>query len=70
MGGFRWAGAPSYTKITDSLGSRFDLACARKSSKRAAFISSTAAEEKTSPLIGDIAMVTVKFRPRWPHTWR
>ena len=21
-------------------------------------------------LIGDIAMVIVKFRPRWPHTWR
>ena len=21
-------------------------------------------------LIGNIAMVIVKFRPRWPHTWR
>ena len=21
-------------------------------------------------LIGDITMVILKFRPRWPHTWR
>ena len=44
MTGFRWAGALSYTKITSS-GSRFVLACARKLSKRAAFIPPTAAEE-------------------------
>ena len=53
--GFRWAGAPSYTKITESSGSRFVLACVRKLSKRAAFIPPTKAKENTSPLIGDIA---------------
>ena len=56
--GFRWAVAPSYTKITDSSGSRFVLACVRKLSKRAAFIPPTKAEENTSPLIGDIAIVS------------
>ena len=64
MTGFRWAGAPSYTKITSSSGSRFVLACARKLSKRAALILLRAAEENTSPLIGEIAIVIVKFRPR------
>ena len=64
MTGFRWAGAPSYTKITSSSGSRFVLACARKLSKRAALILLRAAEENTSLLIGEIAIVIVKFRPR------
>ena len=68
MTGFRWAGAPSYTKITSSSG--LVLACARKLSKREAFNPPRAAEENTSPLIGKIAIVTVKFRPRWPDTWR
>ena len=73
MTGFRWAGAPSNTKITPSSGSRFLLTCVRKLSKRTAFIPPTAAEENTSPLIGDIAMVTVKpslpaalYRDFWP----
>ena len=60
MTGFRRAGAPSNTKITPSSRSKFLLTCARKLSKRAAFIPPTAAEENTSPLISDIAMVTVK----------
>ena len=64
MTGFRMAGAPSYTKITSSSGSRFVLACARKLSKRAALILLRAAEENTSLLIGEIAIVIVKFRPR------
>ena len=65
---FQWAGTPSYAKITSSLISRLVLACARKLSKCAEFILPTAAEENTSPLIGDIFMVTVKFITRWPHT--
>ena len=67
---FQWAGTPSYAKITSSLISRLVLACVRKLSKCAEFIPPTAAEENTSPLIGDIFMVTVKFITRWPHTWR
>ena len=63
---FQWAGTPSYAKITSSLISRLVLACARKLSKCAEFIPPTAAEENTSPLIGDIFMVTVKFITRWP----
>ena len=70
MARFQWAGTPSYAKITSSLISRLVLACARKLSKCAEFIPPTAAEENTSPLIGDIFMVTVKFITRWPHTWR
>ena len=65
---FQWAGTPSYAKITSSLISRLVLACARKLSKCAEFIPPTAAEENTSPLIGDIFMFTVKFITRWPHT--
>ena len=68
--GFLWAGAPSYTKVTDSSGSRFVLASVRKLSKHAAFIPQTKSEENASPLIADIAIVTVKFLPRWPQTWR
>ena len=65
---FQWAGTPSYAKITSSLISRLVLACARKLSKCAEFIPPTAAEENTSPLIGDIFVVTVKFITRWPRT--
>ena len=51
--GFRWAGPPSYTKITPSSGSKFVLACARKLSKRAAFIPATASEEDTCESIDE-----------------
>ena len=51
--GFRWAGPPSYTKITPSSGSKFVLACARKLSKRAAFIPPTASEEDTCESIDE-----------------
>ena len=64
MLGFLWAGALSQTKITDSSGSKFVLACARKLLKRSAFIPPTAADENTSPFMGEIAIVTVRFRPR------
>ena len=60
---FRWAGAPSYTKITSFSRSRFVLVCAKKLSERAAFFPPTASEENTSPSIGGIALFTVKFRP-------
>ena len=51
--GFRWAGPPSFTKITPSSGSKFVLACARKLSKRAAFIPPTASEEDTCESIDE-----------------
>lgn len=51
--GFRWACPPSYTKITPSSGSKFVLACARKLSKRAAFIPATASEEDTCESIDE-----------------
>ncbi|XP_074631814.1 uncharacterized protein LOC141890281 isoform X1 [Acropora palmata] len=67
--GFRWAGAPSYTKITDSSGSRFVLACVRKLSKRAAFSPSTKAEENTSSLIGLSTFTSEdNFPPRFNMT--
>ena len=48
---------------------QFFLARARKSPKnRHSIHYSSSFREKH--LIGDIAMVIVKFRPRWPHTWR
>ena len=53
------------------IGIHFFLARARKSPKNRHsihFMYSSSSREKH--LIGNIAMVIVKFRPRWPHTWR
>ena len=51
------------------IGIHFSLARARKSPKnRHSILYSSSCQGKH--LIGDIAMVIVKFRPRWPHTWR
>ena len=71
----RWAGTPSYPKTTDLSGSIFFLARARRSLKnRHSIHYSSRGPEKYIYMysIGarDIAMVIVKFRPRWPHTWR
>ena len=57
-------------KITCSFGSRFSLACVRKSLNLCQVIPTRNAEWKTSPLAGEIASATVAFLPRWPHTCR
>ena len=45
--GFRWAGAPSYTKITDSSGSRFVLACVTRTRELAAFRQESGGKHKS-----------------------
>ena len=57
-------------KTTDLSGSIFSSPMQEKKTNTV-FITPAAAEENIEKhLIGDIAMVIVKFRPRWPHTWR
>ena len=60
----RWAGTPSYAKTTDFSGSIFPRPCQKKNRYSIHYSSSCRGKH----LIGDIAMVIVKFRPRWPHT--
>ena len=57
-------------KITCSFGSRFSLACVRKSLNLCPVIPPRNAEWKTSQLLGEIASATVTFLLRWPHTCR
>ena len=68
----RWAGTPSHAKTTDSIGIHFFLARARKSPKKRHSIhySSSCRGKHLIGTVHNIAMVIVKFRPRWPHTWR
>ena len=63
----RWAGTPSYAKTTDL--SRSIFSSARKSPKHRHSIHYPGSC-RGKHLIGNIAMLIVKFRPRWPHTWR
>ena len=63
----RWAGTPSYAKTTDLSGSIFSSPVPESHRKTDTVFITPAAPEKKH-LIGDIAMVIVKFRPRWPHT--
>ena len=61
--------APRNTKDHRLIGIHFFLARARKSPKnRHSIHYSSSCRGKH--LIGDSAMVIVKFPPRWPHTWR
>ena len=63
----RWAGTPSYPKTTDLSGSIFPRPCQKKKNRHSIHYSSSC---RGKHLIGGIAMVIVKFRPRWPHTQR
>ena len=62
----RWAGTPSYAKTTDLSGSIFSSPVPEKKPTQYSLLQ----QMPRKTLIGDIAMVIVKFRPRWPHTWR
>lgn len=65
----RWAGNPVIRKDHQLIGIYFFLARARKLPKyRHSIHYSSSCRGK--PLIGNIAIVIVKFRPRWLHTWR
>ena len=66
----RGAGSPSYAKTADLSGSIFFLARARRSLKTWHSIHYSSSCRGKNLILGDIAMVIVKFRPRWPHTWR
>ena len=61
----RWAGTPSYPKTTDLWGSIFSSPVPEKKNRHRIHYSSSC---RGKHLIGGIAMVIVKFRPRWPHT--
>ena len=62
----RWAGTPSYAKNKNHrlIGIHFFLARAGKKNRHSIHYSSSC---RGKHLIGDTAMVIVKFRPRWPH---
>ena len=60
----RWAGTPSYAKSTDLSGSIFSSPIPEKNRHSIHYSSSCRGKQ----LIDDIAMVIVKFRPRWSHT--
>ena len=62
----RCAGTPSYAKTTDLSGSIFSSPVPEKNRHSTHYSSSCRGKH----FIGDIAMVIVKFRPRWPHTQR
>ena len=64
----RWAGTPSYAKTTDLSGSIFSSPVPESHQNRHSIHYSSSCRGKL--LIGNIAIVIVKFRPRWPHTWR
>ena len=66
----RWGGTPSYAKTTDLSGSIFFLAPARRSLKNRHSIHYSSSCRGKHLILRDFAMVIVKFRPRWPHTWR
>ena len=51
-------------------GIHFFLARARKSPKSRHSIHYPSSCRRKHLILGDIAMVIVKFRPRWSHTWR
>ena len=61
----RRAGTPSYPKTTDLWGSIFSSPVPEKKNQHSIHYSSSC---QGKHLIGGIAMVIVKFRPRWPHT--
>ena len=58
----RWAGTLSYAKTYQD--PFFPCSCQKKNRHSIHYSSSCQGKH----LIGDIAMVIVKFRPRWPHT--
>ena len=60
----RWAGTPSDAKTTDLSGSIFSSPFQKKNRHSIHYSSRCRGKH----LIGDIAIVIVKFRPRWPHT--
>ena len=62
----RWAGTPSYIKTTDLSISIFSSPVPEKNQHSTCIHYSSSCRGKH--LIGDIAMVIVKFCPRWPHT--
>ena len=64
----RWAETPSYAKTTDLSGSMFSSPVPGRHRKTDSIHYSSSCRGKH--LIGDIAMVIVKSRPRWPRTWR
>ena len=61
----RLAGTPSYPKTSDLWGSIFSSPVPEKNNRHSIHYPSSCQEKQ---LIGGIAMVIVKFRPRWPHT--
>ena len=64
----RWAGTPSYAKTTDLSGSIISSPVPEKKPTQYSLLQQM--PTKTLHVIGDIAMVIVKFRPLWPHTQR
>ena len=62
----RWAGTPSYAKTTDLSGSIISSPVPEKKPTQYSLHVLQHMPRKT--LIGDIAVVIVKFRPLWPHT--
>ena len=61
----RWADTPSYPKTTDLSGFIFSSPVPEKKKRHNIHYYSSC---RGKHLIADIAMVIVKFRPRWPHT--
>ena len=60
----RWAGTPSYAKTTDLSESIISSPVPEKKPTQYSLLQ----QMPRKTLIGDIAMVIVKFRPLWPHT--
>ena len=70
IGKSRWVGTPSYAKTADLSRSIFFLARARRSLKNGHSIHYSSSCRGKHLILRDFAMVIVKFRPRWPHTWQ
>ena len=70
IGKSRWGGTPSYAKTADLSGSIFFLARARRSLKNRHSIHFSSSCRGKHLILHDFAMVIVKFRLRWPLTWR
>ena len=61
--------APRHTQIPPTYRDPFfPCPCQKVTEKPSQYSYSSSCRGKH--LIGNIAMVIVKFRPRWPHTWR
>ena len=69
-GQIKVADTPSYAKTADLSGSIFSSPVLESHRKTDTVLIMYSSSSREKHLIGNIAMVIVKFRPRWPHTWR